>query len=82
MFAHITERGLASLDDFKPYLDVIEEGRTSPHAGYGIGLERVIQYMTGSNDIRECCAQFRLSDEMGFTRVLAAAQQGSRSPGF
>jgi asparaginyl-tRNA synthetase len=82
MFAHITEQGLATLADFEPYLRIIEEGRTSPHAGYGIGLERVLQYLLRSNDIRTCSVPYDLSDRMGFTKVLATAQLGARSPGF
>ncbi|MEA3248957.1 MAG: amino acid--tRNA ligase-related protein [Patescibacteria group bacterium] len=53
MFRLHTARG-GTLDDFRWYLDIIGSGRTKPHAGYGIGNERVIQYLTGAKDIRDC----------------------------
>jgi asparaginyl-tRNA synthetase len=82
MFTHIVEQGLATLRDFEPYLDVIRHGRTSPHAGYGIGLERVLQFLIGTTDIRTASVPYTLSGMMGFDDVLAAAQAGSRAPGF
>ncbi|MFH2063514.1 MAG: amino acid--tRNA ligase-related protein [bacterium] len=47
------ERG-GHLEDFRWYLDLVASGQTSPHAGYGIGLERVAQYILDRTDIREC----------------------------
>jgi asparaginyl-tRNA synthetase len=47
------ERG-GTLADFGWYLDLVTSGDTKPHAGYGIGNERVLQYITGSADIRPC----------------------------
>ena len=82
MFKHITEQKLASLEDFEPYLDVIRERRVSPHAGYGIGLERVIQFIIGSEDIRSASVQFHLSDLLGFSDTLIEAQPGSNGTGF
>jgi asparaginyl-tRNA synthetase len=82
MFRHITERGLATLEDFWPYLEIVRERRTSPHAGYGIGLERLLQYVLRASDIRQSSVQYMLSDMMGFSRSLAAAQSGSLAPGF
>lgn len=82
MFAHITEQKLATLEDFRPYLDVIEGRRTSPHAGYGIGLERVLQFILGETDIRAASVPFALTTMMGFNKVLADAQSGSKAPGF
>lgn len=46
------ERG-GTLSDFGWYLDIVRSGRTSPHAGYGIGNERVLQYLLGAKDIRQ-----------------------------
>jgi asparaginyl-tRNA synthetase len=82
MFAHIVEQKLATLDDFMPYLEVIRGRRTAPHAGYGIGLERVIQFMMGGSDIRAASVSFGLTTMMGWKDVMAAAQSGSRAPGF
>lgn len=39
-------------EDFKWYLDIMEKEATSPHAGYGIGNDRVLQYILGEKDIR------------------------------
>lgn len=38
--------------DFKWYLDIIKNKKTNPHAGYGLGNERVLQYIFGEADIR------------------------------
>ena len=45
------ERG-GTLADFQWYLKVIKKQGTNPHAGYGIGNERVLQYIFGEKDIR------------------------------
>jgi asparaginyl-tRNA synthetase len=39
-------------EDFKWYLDIMEKEATNPHAGYGIGNDRVLQYIFGEKDIR------------------------------
>ena len=39
-------------EDFKWYLDIMERKATHPHAGYGIGNDRVLQYIFGAKDIR------------------------------
>jgi asparaginyl-tRNA synthetase len=49
---HVENGG--TLADFRWYLDLVGSGNTRPHAGYGIGNERVIQWLLGSSDIREC----------------------------
>lgn len=82
MYRHLVERGMATLADFEAYLTTIKEGRTAPHAGYGIGLERVIQFIIGSPDIRDASVAFQLNRLTGFADTLAAAQPGSRSAGF
>lgn len=45
------ERG-GTYKDFHWYLKIIEREKTNPHAGYGIGNERVLQYIFGEKDIR------------------------------
>lgn len=45
------ERG-GKYEDFKWYLDIMEKKATNPHAGYGIGNDRVLQYIFGESDIR------------------------------
>lgn len=45
------ERG-GTMADFKWYLDIIKSQSTQPHAGYGIGNERVLQYIFAEKDIR------------------------------
>lgn len=45
------QRG-GTLKDFEWYLNIIKGGRTYPHAGYGIGNERVMQYLFATSDIR------------------------------
>jgi asparaginyl-tRNA synthetase len=47
------ERG-GTLGDFRWYLDMVRSGGAKPHAGYGIGNERVIQWLLGAADIRDC----------------------------
>lgn len=42
-----------TLKDFKWYLDIIKSEKANPHAGYGIGNERVMQYIFGTSDIRK-----------------------------
>jgi asparaginyl-tRNA synthetase len=51
MYALHTQRG-GRYEDFKWYLDIMEREATNPHAGYGIGNERVLQYLFGESDIR------------------------------
>ena len=52
MFALHQKRG-GTLTDFKWYLDIVKTGLAKPHAGYGIGNERVLQYIFGVSDIRK-----------------------------
>jgi len=46
------QRG-GTLKDFNWYLDIIKGEQACPHAGYGIGNERVMQYIFGTDDIRK-----------------------------
>lgn len=62
MFKLHQERG-GKYRDFAWYVDeIIGKGKTNPHAGYGIGNERVIQFILGRNDIRDC-SPFSLMDK-------------------
>jgi aspartyl/asparaginyl-tRNA synthetase len=42
-----------TLKDFEWYLNIIKSEKARPHAGYGIGNERVMQYIFGTSDIRK-----------------------------
>lgn len=51
-------------DDFKWYTEgMIVSQKTLPHAGYGIGNERIIQFILGTNDIRQCSLFSRMNDQ-------------------
>jgi asparaginyl-tRNA synthetase len=58
------ERG-GTLDEFRWYLDMVSSGDTKPHAGYGIGNERVLQYLTGVADIRDCSLFGQMAKQTG-----------------
>ncbi len=47
----MAEQGLVA-DDYWWYLDLRRYG-TVPHAGFGLGLERVVQFVTGMTNIRD-----------------------------
>jgi asparaginyl-tRNA synthetase len=51
MYRLHTLRG-GKYEDFGWYLDIIKAKSSSPHAGYGIGNERVLQYIFAESDIR------------------------------
>lgn len=51
MLRMLEERG-GSIEDFSWYLDTLRDGRMVPHAGCGIGLNRVTQFVLASEDIR------------------------------
>jgi len=51
MLRQLVERG-GSIHDFDWYLEFYRLYGGTPHAGCGIGLNRVTQYVLGSNDIR------------------------------
>ncbi len=51
MYRLHTQRG-GKYEDFGWYLNIIKAKGSSPHAGYGIGNERVLQYIFGESDIR------------------------------
>ncbi len=64
MFKLHLQRG-GKYEDFKWYLDIIKAKKSSPHAGYGIGNERVIQYILGEKDIRRASLFSLLSSQTG-----------------
>lgn len=47
----MNERGM-NLDDYKGYLELRRYGSV-PHSGFGLGLERIMMYVTGINNIRD-----------------------------
>lgn len=51
MFLQLREQGLG-LEAFDFYLDHLKRRRNVLHSGGGIGLNRVVQFVLGSNDIR------------------------------
>lgn len=54
MFKLHQQRG-GHYSDFKWYVnDLVAEEKTYPHAGYGIGNERIMQFILGVKNIREC----------------------------
>ena len=51
LLARINELGLSE-DDYKFYLDLRKYGSAS-HAGFGLGFERCVMYLTGMGNIRD-----------------------------
>ncbi len=64
MFRLHKERG-GDLEDFRWYLNIVNGGTTLPHAGYGIGTDRLMQYLLGEKDIRKCSTFYSLNQETG-----------------
>lgn len=62
MFALHKARG-GTIDDFEWYLNIMKGQKTNPHAGYGIGNERVMQYIFGTVDIRKVSVMSLLSKQ-------------------
>jgi asparaginyl-tRNA synthetase len=59
------QRG-GTYNDFRWYTEgMILSQKTLPHAGYGIGNERLIQFILGHADIRECSLFSLLSTQTG-----------------
>ena len=52
--ARLSEAGLAE-SDYWWYLDLRRYG-TTPHAGFGLGFERTVQFVTGASNIRDVIA--------------------------
>ena len=49
--ARIDELGMSE-DEYKYYLDIRRFG-TTRHAGFGLGFERLVMYLTGVSNIRD-----------------------------
>lgn len=64
MFKLHLERG-GKYEDFSWYLNIIKNKKTNPHAGYGIGNERVLQYIFGESDIRNVSLFSLLNKQTG-----------------
>ena len=41
-----------NLDDYTHYMDLRRFGSV-PHSGFGLGLERILMYITGIDNIRD-----------------------------
>jgi asparaginyl-tRNA synthetase len=52
LLARMAEMGLSE-QDYWWYVDLRRFG-TVPHSGFGLGLERVVQWVTGMTNIRDC----------------------------
>ncbi|MGC8924266.1 MAG: amino acid--tRNA ligase-related protein [Candidatus Micrarchaeia archaeon] len=52
MLARLESKG-GSINDFDWYLNHLKKHGNVPHGGCGIGMSRVMQFVIGSNDIRE-----------------------------
>ena len=52
-------------DDYSWYLDLRRYG-TVPHAGFGLGFERLIQYVTGMANIRDVIPYPRAAGQAEF----------------
>jgi len=55
MFKRLLERG-GGLKDFEWYISQVEENGAVPHAGCGFGMARIIQWLVGTEDIRQAVA--------------------------
>lgn len=65
MFRLHQARG-GTYDDFIWYVeDLVNAGKTQPHAGYGMGNDRLMQYILGARDIRECSVLALMTRETG-----------------
>lgn len=73
------ERG-GKYEDFKWYLDIIKNQKTNPHAGYGIGNERVLQYIFGESDIRNVSVFSYLARQSGDWDAAKYGQAAIISP--
>lgn len=58
----ITDRHM-KLSDYRNYLDLRKYGSV-PHSGFGLGLERILMYITGMSNIRDTIAYPRTKGEL------------------
>lgn len=64
MYKLHVERG-GTIADFAWYLNIMKSTATNPHAGYGIGNDRVMQYIFGEADIRNVSLFSMLNRQTG-----------------
>ena len=62
LLGEIKSRGM-KLSDYTNYLDLRKYG-TVPHSGFGLGLERIMMYVTGMSNIRDTIEFPRTKDEL------------------
>lgn len=62
LLAEIKARGM-KLSDYENYLDLRKYGSV-PHSGFGLGLERIMMYITGMSNIRDTIEFPRTKDEL------------------
>jgi asparaginyl-tRNA synthetase len=62
LLAAIEERGM-KLADYANYLDLRRFGSV-PHSGFGLGLERMLMYITGIGNIRDTAIYPRAKGEL------------------
>jgi len=60
---HVMRGG--TYEDFAWYLNIMKGKATNPHAGYGMGNDRVLQYIFGNSDIRKTSIFALLSLQTG-----------------
>ena len=52
LLQRMREMGIANIESYEWYLDIRKYG-TVPHAGFGLGFERALMYITGMGNIRD-----------------------------
>mgnify|MGYP001037759041 CR=1 FL=1 len=62
LLKEITDRGM-KLSDYANYLDLRKFGSV-PHSGFGLGLERMLMYVTGMANIRDVIEFPRTKDDL------------------
>jgi asparaginyl-tRNA synthetase len=65
MLAVLQAQRTATIETFEPYLRLVRLKQTPPHAGYGLGLERLLQFLSRANDIRDVSLPARLAELSG-----------------
>jgi asparaginyl-tRNA synthetase len=63
LLARMEEVGLAT-EDYGHYLDLRRYGGTK-HAGFGLGFERAVMYLTGVGNIRDVLPYPRTVNNLG-----------------
>jgi asparaginyl-tRNA synthetase len=58
----ISDRGM-KMSDYNNYMDLRKYGSV-PHSGFGLGLERILMYVTGMGNIRDTIIFPRAKDEL------------------